>query len=262
MAELVGRVALVTGASRGLGRAIAELFAAEGASVALVDLKKPWAQQAADAIKASGGTAVGLGADVSDRDAVHAAVAEAVERFGRLDVVVNNAMWNRYEPIAEIFPDTFARMVGVGLGGIVWGIQASAPHLRGQGGSIINIGSMAGRLGSPNSLLYAGVKAGVDGLTRAASIELGGDRIRVNAIAPSTVATEGVLAMLGPEKMKDREARSPLGRLGETADIGQTALWLASDRSGFVTGQSIAVDGGIGHAFYPDIGGGRHDDPT
>lgn len=251
MAELVGRVALVTGASRGLGRAIAELFAAEGASVALVDLKQGWAQQAADGITASGGRAMGLGADVADRDAVHAAVAATVERFGRLDILVNNAMWNRYEPIADITPETFAKMVGVGLGGIVWGIQAAAPHLRADGGSIVNIGSMAGRLGSPNALLYAGVKAGVDGLTRSASIELGRDRIRVNAIAPSTVATEGVMAMLGPEKMKDRTARSPVGRLGETGDIAQAALWLASDRSGFVTGQSIAVDGGIGHAFYP-----------
>lgn len=251
MAELVGRVALVTGASRGLGRAIAELFAAEGASVALVDLKQGWAEQAADAITASGGQAMGLGADVADRAAVHAAVAATVDRFGRLDIIVNNAMWNRYEPIADITPDTFAKMVGVGLGGIVWGIQAAAPHMRGQGGSIINIGSMAGRLGSPNALLYAGVKAGVDGLTRSASIELGRDRIRVNAIAPSTVATEGVLAMLGPDKMKDRVARSPVGRLGETGDIAQAALWLASDHSGFVTGQSIAVDGGIGHAFYP-----------
>jgi NAD(P)-dependent dehydrogenase (short-subunit alcohol dehydrogenase family) len=121
--------------------------------------------------------------------------------------------------------------------------------MRAQGGSIINIGSMAGRLGSPDALLYSGVKAGVDGLTRAASIELGKDAIRVNAIAPSTIATEGVLAMLSPEMMANRLARSPLGRLGETNDIAQTALWLASDRSSFINGQSIAVDGGLGHAF-------------
>ena len=250
MAELHGRVALVTGASRGLGRAIAELFAAEGAAVAVVDLKDSWAQAAATAIADTGGTAIGIGADVAQREAVHSAVATALDQFGRLDILVNNAMWNRYEPIADVSPETFERMVGVGLGGIVWGIQAAAPAMRSDGGSIVNIGSMAGRLGSPNALLYAGVKAGVDGLTRAASIELGRDRIRVNAIAPATIATESVLAMLGPETLADRVARSPVGRLGETSDIAQTALWLASDRSGFVTGQSIAVDGGIGHAFY------------
>lgn len=140
-------------------------------------------------------------------------------------------------------------MTGVGMGGIVWGIQAAVPHMT-EGGSIINIGSMAGRLGSPAALLYSGVKAGVDGLTRAASIELGSRRIRVNAIAPSTVATEGVKAILTPEMFADRISKSPLGRLGEESDIAQAALWLAGARATFVTGQSLAVDGGIGHAFY------------
>jgi NAD(P)-dependent dehydrogenase (short-subunit alcohol dehydrogenase family) len=249
--ELAGRVAIVTGASRGLGRAIAELFVSQGASVAILDLKQPWASAVADDITSKGGTAIGIGCDVSDRDAVHAAVADTLSAFGRLDVLVNNAMWNKYEPIADITPETFDRMTRIGLGGIVWGIQAAAPAMREHGGSIINIGSMAGRLGSPNALIYAGVKAGVDGLTRSASIELGKHRIRVNSIAPSTIATEGVLAMLTPEAMANRLDRSPVGRLGETSDIAETALWLASDRSSFINGQSIAVDGGLGHAFIP-----------
>lgn len=249
--ELAGRVAIVTGASRGLGRAIAELFVSQGASVAILDLKQPWAGAVADDITAKGGTAIGIGCDVSDRDAVHAAVADTLSAFGRLDVLVNNAMWNKYEPIADITQETFDRMTRIGLGGIVWGIQAAAPAMREHGGSIVNIGSMAGRLGSPNALIYAGVKAGVDGLTRSASIELGKHRIRVNSIAPSTIATEGVLAMLTPEAMANRLDRSPVGRLGETSDIAETALWLASDRSSFINGQSIAVDGGLGHAFIP-----------
>lgn len=249
--ELAGRVAIVTGASRGLGRAIAELFAAEGASVAVLDLKQPWAGSAADDINAKGGRAIGVGCDVSDREAVHAAVGATVSAFGRLDVLVNNAMWNKYEPIADIEQETFDRMTRIGLGGIVWGIQAAAAVMREDGGSIVNIGSMAGRLGSPNALVYAGVKAGVDGLTRSASIELGKHRIRVNSIAPSTIATEGVLAILSPEAVANRLQRSPLGRLGEACDIAETALWLASDRSSFINGQSIAVDGGIGHAFMP-----------
>jgi NAD(P)-dependent dehydrogenase (short-subunit alcohol dehydrogenase family) len=247
--ELAGRVAVVTGASRGLGRAIAELFAAEGASVALIDLKPSWAAAAAAGICDAGGTAAGYGADVSDRAALTAAIDAAAARFGGIDVLVSNAMWNKYDLIPDIAPETFDRMIGVGLGGVVWGMQAAVPHMPAAGGAIINIGSMAGRLGSAGSVMYSAIKAGVDGLTRAASVELGPRGIRVNAIAPSTVATEGVLAILSPEQLARRVAQTPAGRLGEVSDIAQTALWLASTRSSFVTGQSIAVDGGIGHAL-------------
>lgn len=247
--ELDGKVALITGASRGLGRAIADLFADEGAAVALLDLKQHWAHGAADEITARGARAIAIGADVSDREAVHAAVEEVVRTFGGVDILVNNAMWNKYEPIADVTPETFAKMAGVGMGGIVWGIQAVAPHMKTKGGSIINIGSMAGRLGSANALIYSGIKAGVDGLTRSASVELGPYGVRVNAIAPSTIATEGVKAILAADTLADRVAQTPAGRLGETDDIAQAALWLAGARSTFITGQSIAVDGGLGHAF-------------
>lgn len=243
--ELAGKVAVVTGASRGLGKAIAALYAGEGARVVLVDLKPHWAEAAAEDI---GHGAMGLGADVSDRAAITAALDTAAARLGRIDVLVNNAMWNSYDLIPDITPDIFNRMVGVGLGGIVWGIQAAIPHM-GECGSIINIGSMAGRLGSAGALLYAGVKAGVDGLTRSASVELGPRGIRVNAIAPSTVATEGVMAILSSEQLEKRISQTPMARLGTVDDIAQTALWLASGRSGFVTGQSLAVDGGIGHTL-------------
>lgn len=246
--ELEGKVAVVTGASRGLGKAIAELFAAEGALVALLDLKQHWVQAVADEMSAKGQTAFAVAADVSDRAAVHAAIDAVAKQFGRIDILVNNAMWNRYESIAEITPETFERMTGVGMGGIVWGIQAAVPHMT-DGGSIINIGSMAGRMGSPSALIYSGVKAGVDGLTRAASIELGKQKIRVNAIAPSTIATEGVKAILTPEMFADRVSKTPVGRLGEVDDIAQAALWLAGERSTFITGQSLAVDGGLGHCF-------------
>ncbi len=243
--ELAGKVAVVTGASRGLGKAIAALFAAEGAQVVLIDLKPHWAQGAAADI---GHGAIGLGADVSDREAITAAIDAAASECGRIDVLVNNAMWNSYDLIPDITPDIFNRMVGVGLGGIVWGIQAALPHMPSPA-SIINIGSMAGRLGSAGALLYAAVKAGVDGLTRSASVELGARGIRVNAIAPSTVATEGVMAILSPEQIDRRISQTPMGRLGTAGDIAQTALWLAGARSGFVTGQSLAVDGGIGHTL-------------
>ncbi|WP_439547346.1 SDR family NAD(P)-dependent oxidoreductase [Sandarakinorhabdus sp.] len=247
--ELEGLVAVVTGASRGLGRAIAERYAAEGAAVVLIDLKQPWAQAAADAITANGGTALAYGADVSDRALLTTAIDDAAQRLGRIDVLVNNAMWNSYDLIADITPEIFARMVGVGLGGMVWGIQAAVPHMPETGGAIVNIGSMAGRLGSSGALLYAAVKAGVDGLTRSASVELGPRRIRVNAIAPSTVATEGVKAILTADQIAARVRQTPIGRLGEIGDIAEAAVWLAGARSTFVTGQSLAVDGGIGHAL-------------
>lgn len=245
--EMNNKIAVVTGASRGLGRAIAELFAAEGALVVLFDLRKKWVDSVAEDIAMSGGTATGFEVDVSDREAVHKAMNEAASAFGGIDVLVNNAMWNSYDPIAEITPEIFARMTGVGLGGVAWGIQAAAPHMGEAGGAIINIGSMAGRLGSSNALLYSAVKAGVDGMTRSASVELGKQNIRVNAIAPSTVATEGVMAILNEATLADRVAQTPIGRLGTTDDIAETALWLASDKSSFITGQSIAVDGGLGH---------------
>ena len=250
MAELEGSVALVTGASRGLGKAIASTLAREGARAALVDLKEKWAQAAAEDLIAEGGQAIGIEADVSDREAVHDAVRQVVATYGGLDILVNNAMWNRYEPIDAVSREVFDRMMGVGVAGIVWGIQAAAPVMEARGGgSIINIGSMAGRLGSANALLYSAVKAAVDGMTRSASVELGPKRIRVNSVAPSTIATEAVRAMLDETTFAARVASTPLGRIGEVDDIAQAALWLASPRSGFVTGQSIAVDGGLGHAF-------------
>jgi 3-oxoacyl-[acyl-carrier protein] reductase len=250
MNELEGRVALVTGASRGLGSAIAESLASAGASVAVVDLKQHWLDATVEAIAAAGGQALALAADISDRDLFHAAIAQTAHAFGGLDILVNNAMWNSYDAIDAILPATFERMAGVGMAGVVWGIQAAAPVMAERGGgSIINIGSMAGRLGMPNAMLYCGVKGAVDAMTRSASVELGPVGVRVNTIAPSTVLTEGVRAMLDEGAVDRRIAATPLRRLGEVSDIADAVLWLASDRSGFVTGQSIAVDGGIGHAF-------------
>jgi len=245
-ARLAGKVALVTGASRGLGRAIAELLAGEGCAIAAIDLKPQWAKATADAITASGGKAIGIGADVSHRQAVNDAIDATASALGRLDVLVNNAMWNRYDSIADITEETMARMLGVGFGGVVWGIQAAAPIMaRTGGGSIINIASVSGLLGFSNALLYCGVKASVGGLTRAAAAELGPSGIRVNAIAPSTVDTEGVRTVVSVERIQSRIAQTPLRRLGTPQDIARTVLYLASDDSSFITGQMLAADGGL-----------------
>ncbi|UVO50684.1 glucose 1-dehydrogenase [Sphingomonas sp. SUN019] len=245
-----GRVALVTGASRGLGREIARRFAAEGAAVALLDRKAQWSAEAVREIEDAGGRAIALGCDVADRDALHAAFAEAATALGPLDIVVNNAMWTRYAPIPEIDQETVDRMLGVGVAAIVWGTQAAAAQMQGRGGAIVNIASVSATLGLPNAMVYCGVKAAVEGMTRASAIELAPQRIRVNAVAPSTVATEGVRAMLDDATFAARVASTPLGRLGETADIAEAVLFLADGaRSGFITGQSLLVDGGISIAL-------------
>lgn len=247
---LADRVAVVTGGSRGLGKAIAGRFAEAGAKVAVLDLKQHWAQATVDEIVSKGGRGLALACDVADCAAVHAAIDEIDSTCGRLDILVNNAMWNRYEPIHAVLPATAERMIGVGFSAVVWTIQAAAPTMRrGGGGSILNIASVSAQLGIPNALLYCGIKAGVTGLTRSAAVELGPDRIRVNAISPSTVATEGVKEMLSQEAFEDRVARTPLRRLGETDDIASAALFLASDASSFITGQVLTVDGGLANAF-------------
>jgi 3-oxoacyl-[acyl-carrier protein] reductase len=250
MQQLDGKIAIVTGASRGLGKAIADVYADAGATVVALDLKATWAQATADAIVARGGRAVGMACDVADRAAIQQIFDEVAREFGRIDILVNNAMWNRYEPLAEIQPETADRMIAVGFTAIVWALQAVVPVMRAHGGgTVVNIASVSAQLGIPNALLYCGVKAGVTGLTRAAAVELGPDNIRVNAIAPSTVATEGVLAMMSDDVFANRISRTPLRRLGETGDIASVALFLASDAAGFMTGQVLTVDGGLANAF-------------
>jgi 3-oxoacyl-[acyl-carrier protein] reductase len=199
---------------------------------------------------AAGGRALAIGADVSDRAAVGEAIERTADAFGRLDILVNNAMWNRYEPIETITEETAARMLGVGFNAVVWGIQAAAPVMaRTGGGSIVNIASVSGLLGIPNALLYCGIKAAVCGLTRSAAAELGATGVRVNAIAPSTVDTEGVRAVVSAEKMQSRIEQTPMRRLGTPADVARAVRYLACEDSSFVTGQVLTVDGGLATSF-------------
>ncbi|HSW04413.1 SDR family NAD(P)-dependent oxidoreductase [Aquabacterium sp.] len=248
--RLKDKVALVTGGAQGIGRAISELFARHGAAVGILDIKAELAAQAAQEIAAAGGRAVGFGGDVSRRESFVETIAELERRFGRFDVLVNNAIWVRYGPIENITPEMLTRMVGTGFNSVVWGIQAAAPAMvRSGGGSIVNIASSAGFLGVPNAMLYCGVKAGVLGLTRSAAADLGPQGIRVNAVCPGSVLTEGVRINVTPEMMAQRIARAPLRRMGEVMDIAQAALFLASDESSFMTSEAMLVDGGVTNAF-------------
>jgi NAD(P)-dependent dehydrogenase (short-subunit alcohol dehydrogenase family) len=248
MKRFEGKVALVTGGARGIGRGIVEQLAAEGASVGILDRAEDLAQEAAAAIEAKGGRAMAFGGDVANRTSLAAAVVSMKEKHGRFDVLVNNAIWVRYGPIGDITPDMLDRMVGTGFNSIVWGIQAAAAAMD-QGGSIVNIASSAAFLGLPDGMLYCGVKAGVLGLSRSAAVDLGPRGIRVNSICPGSIPTEGVKINVDPEKVKVRIAKTPMKRLGSVEDVARAACFLASDESSFITGESLLVDGGVTHAF-------------
>jgi len=246
--RLQGRVALVTGGARGIGRGIVERMVAEGAAVGVLDLKLELAEEAAAAIRAAGGRAIAFGGDVAKRETLFDAAQALKDEFGKLDILVSNAMWVRYGPIEEITPEVLQRMVGTGFNSVVWGIQAAATFMQ-EGGSVVNIASAAAFLGLPQGMLYCGVKAGVLGLTRSAAVDLGPRGIRVNAVAPGSVPTEGVKINVDPEKAKVRLAKTPLRRLGTVEDIAAAACFLASSDSGWITGECIKVEGGVTTAF-------------
>lgn len=249
--KLQGKVALVTGAAQGIGRAIAERFVAEGAVVGMLDLKSERAEAAAAEVRAqfAGAQVEAFAGNVADRSTIANAVAALDAKHGRLDVLVSNAIWVRYTPIADISPEMLQRMTATGFDSVVWGIQCAAPVIaRNGGGSIINIASAAAFLGIPNAMVYAGIKAGVLGLTRASAVELGPQRVRVNAVCPGSIQTEGVRINVDPAMAAKRLARTPLGRLGEVDDVASAALYLACDDSAWVTGESLLVDGGATRA--------------
>lgn len=243
---LEGRVALITGAGHGIGRATARLMAAKGAIVAINDLKPEFVEEAVAEIEGQGGKAIPVAVNVATRDGMREAVARAREAGSRFDILVNNAAWVRYQAVPDIAPETVDRMLDIGFKSVIWGIQAAAEAMDPErGGSIVNIASTAGYRSAANSVVYSGIKSGVIGITRAAAAELGARGIRVNAVAPSAVPTEGTAKHRSEERDARRIAATPLGRLGTVDDIARTVVFLASDESGFVTSQTLVVDGGI-----------------
>lgn len=244
--SFAGRVVLVTGAGHGIGRASARRLAAQGAVVGVNDLKPEFVEAVVGEIEAAGGRAVGLVENVATRETMRRAVLGLAERCGRLDSLINNAAWVRYQAIPEVAPETLDRMLDIGFKAVVWGIQAAAEVMHPErGGTIVNLASVAGIVSQPRSIVYSGIKAGISGITRAAAAELGTRRIRVNAVAPGAVPTEGTQRNRNVERDARRVARTPLGRLGTVDDIAQVVCFLAGDDSGFVTGQTMAVDGGF-----------------
>lgn len=243
---LQGRVALVTGSGHGIGRATALRLAGLGATVGINDLKPEFVEEGVAAVERAGGKAFPVLRNVATREGMHEAVALAKEAGGRFDILVNNAAWVRYQAVPDIAPETVDRMLAIGFSGVIWGIQAATAAMDPErGGAIVNVASTAGLRSAANSVVYSGIKAGVMGITRAAAVELGERRIRVNAVAPSAIPTEGTAKHRSAERDAARVARTPLGRLGTVEDVARAIAFLAGDDSDFITGEVLLVDGGI-----------------
>jgi NAD(P)-dependent dehydrogenase (short-subunit alcohol dehydrogenase family) len=245
MGRLSGKVAIVTGGAQGLGIAIAAAYLAEGSSVAVIDINPDELDRAREKLKPSGGKLLTRVTDITDRDAVRDFVQSATDELGPIDILVNNAVWAKYQQLHEVDEETLDRMISVGLKGQIWMIQAVAAGMTGRkSGSIINMSSISGMVGMAYSPVYAGVKGGIDGLTRALAVDLGQSNIRVNAISPSAIPSPMSWRILGEAGWEGRKRRTPLGRIGKPEDIASTAVFLGSDESSFITGEVIRVDGG------------------
>jgi len=240
-ADLSGRAALITGAASGIGRASAMAFAAAGASVALIDIDTEGLVDTAEDVRALGSRAEALVADVTDLRQVTAAVARAVEVFGRLDAAHNNAgVPGPYLPLDEYEEEDFMRVLQVDLAGVWRCMRAEIRHMRAQrSGAIVNTSSMLGAAAMPDNSAYIAAKHAVHGLTRAAALELGGTGIRVNAIAPGVTRT-GMTSAVSDELL----TRVPLGRIAEPEEIAAAAVWLCSPEASYITGSVLVADGG------------------
>ncbi|MCH9053033.1 MAG: SDR family oxidoreductase [Proteobacteria bacterium] len=244
--RLRGKSAVITGAAGGIGRAIALKFADEGAAVVAADLDGKAAVALADEIEAGGGSAMGIGADITKRAEIDAMVAAAIERFGRIDVLVNNAGSRIIKPFLEHTEDDWRRMLDVNLTGHFLCCQAVIPHMvEAGGGRIINMASIAGYVGRPNRVGYVAAKGGLLAFTRALAADMAGRNVTVNALAPGMIASP-----LNREFSDDRvlgeawKAENLAGRWGQPEDVAGAAAFLASDDAGFITGETITVDGG------------------
>jgi 3-oxoacyl-[acyl-carrier protein] reductase len=248
MSELSGKVAIVTGASKGIGAAIAKGLAAVGASVVVnYASSREGADRVVAEIAAKGGKAVAVEADVSKAADVRRLFDETKKAFGSLDVLVNNAGVYRFAPIEEVTEDEFHRTFNINVLGVLLTSREAMKHFGPDGGSVINISSVASTSPTPSAVVYSATKGAVDAITRVLAKELGSKKIRVNAIKPGGVETEGVhtLGVIGSEFEQQMVARTPLGRLGQPDDIASVAVFLASAASGWMTGETISVGGGF-----------------
>jgi len=249
MSRLKNKVALITGASKGIGAAIARHFAAEGAKVVVnYALSKESADKVVKDITENGGIAIAVQADVSKEADVNRLFEEINTAFGGLDILVNNAVYQGYAPIELISAETFHSSFNVNVLGPIFTIQAAVKLFVGKGGNIINISSGASKMPLPSAALYSATKAALDAITVSLSKELGARNIRINSILPGATETEGATAagvIAGSEYEKMFIANTPLGRRGKPDDIARAAVFLASDDAAWITGEQISVSGGM-----------------
>jgi 3-oxoacyl-[acyl-carrier protein] reductase len=248
MKNLQGKVALVTGASKGIGAAIARELAARGAAVAVnYSGSKAAAEKMVADIEAAGGKAVAVQANVADPKAIAPLIDAVAAKFGPIDILVNNAGIYEFGPLEQITPEHFHKQFDLNVLGLLLTTQAAVAKFNPKGGSIINIGSVVGRMAFPNGAVYGATKGAVDSITVSLSKELGPKGIRVNALNPGLVETEGThtAGFIGSEFSTGTAKQTPLGRIGQPQDVATAAAFLASADAGWITGQTIYASGGF-----------------
>lgn len=246
--RLSGKVAIVTGASKGIGAEIAKQLAAEGASVTVnYASSKEGADRVVAEITKNGGKAIAAQANMTKKQEIEKLFAESNNAFGRLDILVNNAGIYEFAPLEEITEDHFRKQFDLNVLGLLLGSQESLKYFTPAGGSIINISSVVSTFAPPNSAVYSGTKGAVDTITKVLAKELGARKIRVNSINPGMVETEGThsTGISESEMRKQIEAITPLGRIGQPGDIAPAAVYLASGDSGWITGETFYISGGL-----------------
>ena len=243
--DLNGKVALVTGAARGLGRCIAESLAAAGAKIACIDVNTESLTDTVAAIRAGGGEAEPIACDVTQSDRVGETVNEVIKLWGALNILVNNAGITRDNVIVRMKDEQWDSVLNINLRGTFLFTRAAArPMMKAREGRIINIASVSGLMGNPGQVNYSASKAGVIGLTRTVARELSSRNVTVNAVAPGFIATD-MTAALGEEILQEVRKQIPLGRMGDPQDVADAVLYLASDAASFITGHVLTVDGGL-----------------
>ncbi|MBI3410728.1 MAG: glucose 1-dehydrogenase [Planctomycetes bacterium] len=246
--KLAGKVAIVTGASKGIGAAIAKHLADEGAAVVVnYSTSKEGADRVVSEIAGNGGKAVAVQANVAKQADIVRLFSEAKKAFGRLDILVNNAGIYEFAPLESVTRESFYKLFDLNVLGLILATQEAVKHFDPAGGSIINISSVAATLAPPTTSVYSATKAAVDAVTRSLSKELGPRKIRVNSINPGMVETEGVhsAGIADSDFRRQTEAATPLGRIGQPKDIAPAAVFLASSDSGWMTGETLYISGGM-----------------